>query len=314
MQLDPSQPILFQPIFEERVWGGRKLESVFGKALPPQESIGESWEVVDRPEAQSVVRQGSYAGKTLHELWQNHRREIFGENLPDAVRFPLFAKLLDARETLSLQVHPPPATAAALGGETKTEMWYLVQAEPGAELYAGFKRGVTREQFQRALDSGDVSAVVSRLPTKKGDTFFVPSGRIHAIGAGNLIVEIQQNSDTTYRVFDWNRRGPEGKERELHLGAALRSINFDDWEPGLVRQNGEVLARCQEFTVEKWELAAPRPALDRVGFALFFCVCGAVKMSGIEMRAGEFFLVPATGLGVSLDPVAPATELLRITL
>jgi mannose-6-phosphate isomerase len=314
MQHAPSEPILFQPIFQERVWGGRKLESVFGKKLPPHKSIGESWEVVDRAEAQSVVRQGAWEGKTLHELWQKHRREIFGERVPDAPRFPLFAKLLDAREKLSLQVHPPPDVAAELGGEAKTEMWYLVQAEPDAELYAGLKHGVTREQFKRALQCGDGADLVPRLPTKTGDVLFVPSGRLHAIGAGNLIVEIQQNSDTTYRVFDWNRRGPEGEERKLHIEPALRSINFADWEPQLVRPEGEQLVRCREFTVEKWRLSAPRFALDQPAFAIFVCLAGGVKMSGVEIAAGEFFLAPASAAGTLLEPIAPTNTLLRVTL
>lgn len=307
-------PILFQPIFQERVWGGRKLAEAYGKELPPGKSIGESWEVVDREEAQSVVRQGLHRGKTLHELWRGNRREIFGENLTDTPRFPILAKLLDARETLSLQVHPPTQVAAEFAGESKTETWYVASAEPGAELFVGLKAGATREGFERALHEGTVTDSLHRLAVKTGDALLVPSGRLHAIGAGNLIVEIQQNSDTTYRVFDWDRPETDGRPRKLHLAEAMRSIDFDDFEPQLVRQKGELLVRCPEFTVEKWELAEPRAALERAAFAIFFCLGGAVKMSGVEMRAGDFFLAPATAGDTPLEPRAPATALLRVTL
>ncbi|MEO6872180.1 MAG: type I phosphomannose isomerase catalytic subunit, partial [Chthoniobacterales bacterium] len=294
MEHAPVAPILFQPIFQERVWGGRKLADAFGKPFPPQKSIGEAWEIVDREEAQSVVRQGVYRGKTLHELWCNERREIFGDHLPDAPRFPILAKLLDARETLSLQVHPTAEVAAELGGESKTETWYVASAEPGAGLFVGLKAGATRDGFERALHEGTVIDLLHRLDVKAGDALLVPSGRLHAIGAGNLIVEIQQNSDTTYRVFDWDRPGTDGQPRKLHLAEAMRAIDFGDFEPRLVRQEGELLVRCPEFTLEKWDLAEPRAALDRAAFAIFFCLGGVLKMSGVEMCAGDFFLVPAT--------------------
>src|SRR5262249_33949002 len=141
-------PILFEPIFMERVWGGRRLESLLGKRLPPGKKIGESWEIVDRPEAQSVVRRGPLKGKTLHELWRNYRAEIFGRDMPDATRFPILCKLLDASEQLSLQVHPPADVAEALGGEPKSELWYFLE---GAEIFTGFRAGVRRDQFPEAL-------------------------------------------------------------------------------------------------------------------------------------------------------------------
>ena len=138
----------------ERVWGGRRLESEFGKKLPPQRPVGESWEIVDRPEAQSIVRNGPLRGKTLHELWTQYRDEIFGD-VPDSPRFPLLLKLLDAHEKLSLQVHPPAKFAKRLGGEPKTEFWYVVAADPGAEIYLGFRESITRERFEKALTIAD---------------------------------------------------------------------------------------------------------------------------------------------------------------
>ena len=177
----------------ERIWGGRKLAELFGKKLPPNKSIGESWEIVDRPEAQSVVSNGPLKGKTLHELWSQHRQEIFGD-VPEAPRFPLLIKLLDAQEKLSLQVHPPEKIAAKLGGEPKTESWYVASAEPDAELFVGFRKPITRDQFGKSLRDGAAAADVHTIRVKSGDVMFLPAGRIHAVGAGNVLVEVQQNS------------------------------------------------------------------------------------------------------------------------
>ncbi len=297
----------------ERVWGGRRLESLYGKKLPPGKTIGESWEISDRPEAQSVVRQGRWRGKTLHELWVHQRAEIFGEGLPDSARFPILAKLLDAREKLSLQVHPPAAVAESLGGESKSEVWYFAEADEGAEIFAGLRAGVRPEEFQRALGDGSAADMVPRFVVKTGDSFFVPSGRLHAIGGGNLIVEIQENSDTTYRVYDWARLDAAGRPRTLHIEQAMRSIDFGDFEPALVRPEGELIVRCPHFTVEKWKLEGPRTPNDGPVFALFFCLRGAVKMAETRIAAGEFFLVPAAAHATPLEPAANGTILLRIT-
>ena len=186
-------------------------------------------------EAHSVVRQGPWCGRTLHDLWREHRSEIFGENTPDAARFPIIAKLLDAQEKLSLQVHPPASVAARFGGEPKTEMWYIADARPGAEIYAGLRRDVTRSGFERKINDGTVADCFHRLPVKAGDVMFLPSGRVHAIGDGLVIFEIQQNSDTTFRVFDWNRPGLDGHPRELHLEQSLQCIDFNDFEPSLAK-------------------------------------------------------------------------------
>jgi len=227
-------PLTFQPIFKERVWGGRNLEALYKKPLPPGVPIGESWEITDRPGDVSVIANGPLAGKDLRWLMEHHARELLGNARPHQGKFPLLIKLLDAREKLSLQVHPPADKAAALGGEPKTEMWYIARASAGAELYVGLKRGVTRELFEEQIRTGDVAESFHRLPVKSGDAMFLPSGRIHAIGGGLVIFEIQQNSDTTYRVFDWNRVGLDGKPRELHIAQSLASIDFHDFEPALI--------------------------------------------------------------------------------
>jgi len=314
MNLPLPQPLVFEPLFMERAWGGRRLESVFGKKLPPGKRIGESWEVVDRPEAQSVVRQGPWHGRTLHELWRDQRSEIFGAEIPEAPRFPILVKLLDAQQRLSVQVHPDAAAAAAGSGETKTEMWYFAAADSGAEIYAGLRRGVERGHLEEAVRGGRVADFLHRIEVKVGDAFFVPSGRVHAIGAGNLLVEIQQNSDTTFRLFDWHRAELDGAPRPLQIEAALQSIDFHDFEPELIRPAGETLVQCPHFVVEKWSLKGARRASGRPAFALFVCLTGAVEANAVRIGPGEFFLIPASASATELQPVAAATSVLRITL
>jgi mannose-6-phosphate isomerase len=228
-------PVLtFEPIWKERIWGGRNLEKLYGKALPPNLAIGESWEISDRPGDESAVAAGPWKGKTLRQIMAERPEELLGPMPEMPKRFPLLLKIIDARERLSLQVHPPALQAAQLGGEPKTEMWYVVQAGPAAELFAGLKRGVTRAEFEQQLACGGVANCFHRIPVKAGDALFLPSGRVHAIGAETMIFEIQQNSDTTYRVFDWNRVDAGGRPRQLHLAASLASIDFADFEPALL--------------------------------------------------------------------------------
>jgi len=297
----------------ERIWGGRKLAELFGKKLPANKRIGESWEIVDRPEAQSVVARGPLKGKTLHELWNESRLLIFGE-VPNAPRFPLLIKLLDAHEKLSLQVHPPEQVARKLGGEPKTEFWYVAAADPGAELLLGFCKPSTRVQFENALREGTAADYVHKIPVKPGDAAFLPAGRLHAVSAGNLLIEVQQNSDTTYRVFDWNRRDDSGQPRQLHVKQAMASIDFKDVTPKLVRPKGETLVRHEFFEVQKWNLDSPREATPRGQFAVVCCVTGKLRCANVDLAPGEFFLVPARLQDRQLQPRRKGTRLLRITI
>jgi mannose-6-phosphate isomerase len=247
-----SSLLQFTPLYQTRVWGGRRLETVLGRRLPDAQPYGESWELVDREREQSMVVAGPLAGTSLHELWTDYRRQVFGDAAVaiDAERFPLLIKVLDCVDDLSIQVHPPVHVAAALGGEPKTEMWYVAHADPGAHVYAGVKPGVTRGQFERALADGTVASCIPELSASTGDSLFVPSGRLHALGRGLLIYEIQQNSDTTYRVFDWNRVGLDGRPRELHVEQSLRCIDFSDTTPALAHHDG-LLAACPYFRVSR---------------------------------------------------------------
>lgn len=300
-------PLTFQPIFQERIWGGRKLESLYGKVLPPGKIIGESWEISDRPDANSVVTNGPLAGKTLAELMHSHRDAIMGRARSPDGRFPLLIKLLDAQDNLSLQVHPPQHLAADLGGCAKTEMWFVSAAEPGSMLYAGLRRGVTREEFADKTRKGAVAECFHQLSVREGDSLFLPSGRVHALGKGLVIFEIQQNSDTTYRVFDWNRVDAAGKPRQLHIEESLKCIDFEDFEPSLAPNRvgivehgigGRALARHALFEVDQF--------LFKAGFELkqlisephiVAAVSGTVSIPDVDnsvmLKPGQFALVPA---------------------
>lgn len=311
-----SEPIVFEPIAMERVWGGRRFESLLGKPLPNGTLVGELWEIVDREDAQSIVHTGPLRGKSLHELWTGHREEIFGKKTlgQKSPRFPLLIKLLDARERLSVQVHPPQQLAAALGGEPKTEVWYFLDALPGARIYAGLKKGVTRADFERTLRSGDVEQTLHEIAVQTGESIFIPSGRLHAIGEGNLIVEVQQNSDTTYRVFDWNRMGLDGKPRALHIEESLASIDFDDFEPGVSSATESTIADCPFFTVEKLQITAEREVRAEGQFALVAVTGGSILCGGAAFGKGQIFIVPASGSRLELSTQDGPAEILRITL
>jgi mannose-6-phosphate isomerase len=303
--MPPLYPLTFQPIFKERVWGGRSLARLYRKQLPTGVPIGESWEICDRPGDTSIIAHGPLAGKDLHWLLEHHRADLLGDTRLEEGRFPLLIKLLDAQEKLSLQVHPPAHKAAELRGAPKTEMWFIAEAQPGAELYVGLKHGVTRADFERRIRGGSVAECFHRVPVRAGDAMFLPSGRVHAIGAGLVIFEIQQNSDTTYRVFDWNRVGLDGQPRELHLLQSLASIDFNDFEPALVRgeqttaANGSIrkLVSNSLFNVEWYRaqgdgcIRLPVSRMQIIGV-----VAGEVRVSGGStpvLRAGDFCLLPA---------------------
>lgn len=243
----------FQPIYQDRVWGGRALTSSLGRELPGEGPIGESWEIVDRPEAQSVIASGRLAGRPLREVIAAYPADVMGPGWPADKPFPILVKWLDCRERLSLQVHPPAQIAPSLGGEPKTETWFIADTAPGASLIVGLKRGVTREQFEAAIADNTLENCVHRFPVAEGDSILVRSGQVHAIDGGNLILEIQQNSDTTYRVYDWARVGLDGKPRQLHIQESLQSIKWDDFEPSPVRSapTSGVIADCDEFRIRR---------------------------------------------------------------
>jgi mannose-6-phosphate isomerase len=301
-------PLRFRPIPQERIWGGRNLETLYGKQLPPGKPIGESWEVSDRPGAESEIINGPLAGQTLHTLVRQHPRELLGGAPAHGGRFPLLVKILDAEEKLSLQVHPPAERAAELKGEPKTEMWYIAQARPGARLYVGLEEGVTQALFEQKISEGSVEECFQQVEVRSGDAMFLPSGRVHAIGAGLVIFEIQQNSDTTFRVFDWNRTDASGKARQLHIAESLRSIDFSDFCPQPIRQETGVftdanmhiqtLVEHPLFSVEAVTCASGchieyAPGTPRIIGVIEGEVRVAHSKHPLDLKAGDFCLIPA---------------------
>ncbi|GDY20224.1 mannose-6-phosphate isomerase [Verrucomicrobiota bacterium] len=303
-------PLTFRPIFKERIWGGRNLERLYAKPLPPAVPIGESWEITDRPEGVSEITNGPLAGRDLRWLMENHAAELLGRTDPTAAgRFPLLVKILDAQDVLSLQVHPPAALAPSLGGEPKTEMWYFAETTPTAEIFVGLKRGVTRAEFEQRLADGSVAQCFHRHAVRAGNAMFLPSGRVHALGAGSVIFEIQQNSDTTYRVFDWNRRDKDGNLRELHIAQGLASIDFTDFEPPLIPNRlaansagptaqADTLVSDPLFEVTlRREPAGRSEQRMRPGLLILAVLAGELTVTGggqtVVLRPGQFCLLPA---------------------
>jgi mannose-6-phosphate isomerase len=308
-----AECLTFKPLYKERIWGGRKLETYFHRALPGKGRIGESWELVDREDAQSIVSNSKYRGASLHEIWVNERPELFGAGY-DSARFPILVKILDASETLSLQVHPGRPGTTDLIAEAKTEFWYFVATGESAGLYIGLKNGVKKGEFEAALTTGEVLELLHRVPSHPNSYIFIPGGRLHAIGAGNLMFEIQQNSDTTYRVFDWNRLGEDGKPRQLHIEQSLSCIDFADFEPALGQGAKESLVACPWFKVDRWLLKEARQANIEPKFSIFQVVAGTVSFGTQSFRRGDLFLVPASCHQAAIEPQDAEATVLRTTL
>jgi mannose-6-phosphate isomerase len=297
----------FHPIYKERPWGGQKIAKVGTHRKVPSGKIGESWEICDREGDESLVVEGEFAGKSIRWLLDNHGDKIMGTAWPKGRRFPLLIKILDAAERLSLQVHPPASVADELNGEPKTEMWYLLAADSEAALLAGLKRGVRPEVFKKALTDQSLEPLIHRMAVSHRDAIFIPSGRIHAIDAGCLILEIQQNSDTTYRVYDWGRVGLDGKPRQLHVEQSLKCIDFNDFEPQLAKReesNGErSLASCEHFQVQSWNIDQKK-SLELKKGCVVYVVSGQIEVvakdgEATSIRTGETALLSAATYEVS---------------
>ncbi|HLA86116.1 MAG TPA: type I phosphomannose isomerase catalytic subunit, partial [Thermoguttaceae bacterium] len=287
-------PLRFEPLYKHYLWGGRRFETLLGRRLTPGEVYAESWEIVDHGEDQSVVHFGPLAGRTLRELMNEHRDALLGpavrREAPGVLagRFPLLLKLLDAAQNLSIQVHPDDAMAARLDPPElgKTEAWYVLAAEPGSRIWAGLKPGVDRPTLARAVRDGTCDDCVDWFEPRPGDALLIRAGTVHSLGAGVMVAEIQQASDATFRLFDWNRLGPDGRPRPLHVEQALEAIDFD---AGPVRPvppiAGDVdravpILDCEYFALARWELTEQvSPAGD--GRCHLLCVLeGSVTVEG----------------------------------
>ena len=330
-----NYPIRFDPIFKERLWGWRRLQSVLGKRLPPEKLIGESWEISDQGDQPSVIANGPLRGHTLRDVMRESPESLFGSrpvsppSRPNAAtpRFPLLVKWIDAREKLSIQVHPPDGHPRLPAGESgKTECWYVWAAEPGAEIYLGLRRGIDRAALVHELARGTVDRCLNTFPASPGDFFFVPAGTPHTIGAGVLLAEIQQTSDTTFRLFDWNRIDPKtSRPRDLQLEPAIDCINFDEFSlgPGIRRMDMQadfmpLLAadRCDYFNVSKRRVSESRPIGGPGHCTVLVGLGGTGDVSGggetVRVACGDCVLLPACG-EFGCDP-KPRLEFLEAQL
>ncbi len=284
---------VFEPIYQERVWGGRDLATKLRRELPEGKTIGESWEIVDRPEAMSRTA----SGLSLRELIAADPEGIMGPGWPADRPFPILVKWLDCQERLSLQVHPPASVADTLGGEPKTENWYIAEADPGATIMAGLKKGITRELFEAAIQSDTLAPLIHTIRVTEGDSIFIESGRLHAIGGVNLILEIQQNSDTTYRVYDWGRVGLDGQPRQLHVEQSLASIDFEDFEPAPLQTGNEskTLVESPVFDLRKVCLMEGESVHFDAGQARILSVVkgSLVAQNGQRLERSQNALLPA---------------------
>ncbi|MDH3719336.1 MAG: class I mannose-6-phosphate isomerase, partial [Planctomycetota bacterium] len=313
-------PLRFTPIFRRYLWGGRRLHTVLNKPIGDGDDYAESWEVVDHGQDQSVVGAGALSGRTLNELVQLHGDELFGRHHPQPV-FPLLWKFLDAHKTLSVQVHPNDQQAASLDPPDlgKTEAWVVLDAAPGSLIYAGLKRGFDRPALEREVARGTVELCLHRFEPAVGDCLFIPAGTVHALGAGLLVAEIQQASDTTYRLFDWNRVGADGRPRELHIQQGLEVIDYQrgpvqPQTPQLTdKSHISRLVDCDKFVLDRWQFDQPQPAGGDQRCHILAVLQGAVHVQGDAadqpLRRGQTILLPAAAGEVRLAPVEPTVLL-----
>ncbi len=318
-------PLKFKPIYKQRIWGGQKLRELFGKDIPPFEKTGESWELADLTDDKSVIANGELTGQTLSSAIKKYPKEITGdENFSGP--FPLLIKFLDAEDILSVQVHPDEQTCRRLGkGTPKTECWYIISApasscrKTGAGvIYKGLKKGVTKEQFAEAIKKSTVAELLTKVPVEAGQCHFIPAGTTHSIGPGLLIAEIQTPSDTTYRVFDFNRVDDTGKQRQLHIEDALESIHFDASGDNLSVTTMSRLVDCEYFKIDKGAqakncelLLSPDKMKTLIILNGFGTILGADGIP-VEFKMGDCLLVPAAYEGAMR--FAADTQYLTVTV
>jgi len=288
---DPLYPLKFQPLFKRYLWGGRRLGSVLGKPIGEGGDYAESWEVADHPQGQSVIANGPLAGKPLHDLVVQQPDDMFGRHAEQCQRlgrFPLIFKYLDAQQDLSVQVHPDDAAAARLSPPDlgKTEAWLILDAQSGSRVYAGLKIGFGPEALRREVERGRTELCLHSFEARPGQCLFLPAGTVHALGAGSLVAEIQQASDTTYRLFDWNRTGPDGQPRQLHVEEALAAIDYSrravlPTPPQRTeRPFVERLVACDKFVLDRWKLSEMHKLGGDRRFHILSVLEGEMLLSG----------------------------------
>ena len=320
-------PLIFEPVYKDYLWGGRKIMDVYHRPTVPGAIFAESWEISDRPEGESCVENGPLAGSALHALIQQYGTDLLGKNHADT-SFPLLIKLIDARQCLSVQVHPNDRNAAMVGGEAKTEMWYVLQADEGAAVYAGLTELATSATFREAIETHQFGPLLQRIPVQPGSIIYIPGGCVHAIDAGCLLLEVQQNSNTTYRIYDWGRIGTDGNPRPLHIDKALQVINWEHQQPplrqpapcettsGLSRQ---LLLSTDYFILNRLPMDGPVTLPpDASTFRALFAETGSltIRCAGADYHLphGRTCLLPAALPECTLIPNNPSTSLLEIVL
>lgn len=293
------QPLFMKPIFQEKIWGGSRLRTVFGFDIP-NDKIGEDWAISAHPNGVSVIENGPYQGRTLDQLWKEHQ-ELFGHSTEDV--FPLLIKILDAEDDLSVQVHPDDVYGLKNEGELgKTECWYIIDAEPGAEIIYGH-HAQTREELAAMIHEGRWDDLLTRVPVKKGDFFYVPSGTIHAIGKGIMILETQQSSDTTYRVYDYDRKDDSGQPRELHIQQSVDVTTVPAKTPDLniqeVRKGDSAIVtylKTDFFNVYEWQVKGSLRFKKAAPYTLATVITGFGKLvvngETYELNMGTSFILP----------------------
>ncbi|MEL6536894.1 MAG: type I phosphomannose isomerase catalytic subunit [Bacteroidota bacterium] len=316
-------PLRFQNQFLEKLWGGQKIKSVFGKENPSLANCGETWEVSGVPGRPSVVAEGPLAGYSLAELTEHYGPQLLGEqnHRTYGTEFPLLVKLIDAADDLSVQVHPDDALARERHGSFgKTEMWYVLDADPEAQLIAGFNQPMTQERYLQAMEEGNLSDFLNREAVSPGDVFFIPAGRIHTIGRGILLAEIQQSSDVTYRIYDFDRRDADGNLRELHTEQAVAALDYAHY-PQYKHQVAEepnvfqTLVDSPFFTVQRLSLDISHTISEQTfdSFEILLAVKGALVVKtdqgSCTLKAGEALLMPAVIPHYTLEPKGPAQVL-----
>ena len=331
-------PLKFKPIFKTIVWGGEKIAPYKGVETT-QEHIGESWELSGVKGNESVVANGALAGKTIAELVKECKGKLVGEHVyaNTGDEFPLLIKFIDALTDLSIQVHPNDELAAVRhnGSKGKTEMWYVVAAEPGAHLLAGMTQEITPEEYEKRVADGTITDVLARHDVHPGDVFFLPAGRIHAICGGCFIAEIQQTSDITYRIYDYGRLGLDGKPRQLHTELAKDAIDYKVYPeyrtPYTPVKNAEnEVVSCKYFTTSIYDLdkTVTKNLEDTDSFLVVMCLSGHGSLTDaepvydaegrrgptkghvVDLRQGETVLVPATSAGVTFTPAEGGMKVL----
>lgn len=318
-------PLKFATVLKEKVWGGKALVENYNKKPATSALIGESWEISSVSDYLSIVSNGFLAGNNIEEIIEVYMGDITGDSIYEKFgnEFPLLIKFIEAREDLSIQVHPGNTLAKQRhNAYGKTEMWYILECEKGAKIFTGFREGVTKEKYLKSVAEGTVPELMNIEIAEAGDTFFTPAGRVHAIGAGNVLVEIQQTSDITYRIFDWNRKNSGIGQRELHTELALDAVEFNDSEINRIRKKSELnkqvnLVSCEFFNTDliRFNIPLKKEYYFNDSFVVYICLEGEFNIlwdgESLTVAKGETVLLPAQIKEVSLEPAGEA-KLLEI--